>query len=131
MTIVKSDSNNYDKYIWDIDTENTTDVWVPVMNKNLIQHRTIEINTTYVTTRTIGGSFPSNVDNTQVTAPTVPGYSFVCWISCASNGWVGLVYPDNVTASTTNLWTNRVTTNGIVNHNDALSFYATALYRKS
>lgn len=40
----------------------------------------------------------------SVTAPTVNGYEFICWISVFSNGWVGSPYASSPTSKTTPIW---------------------------
>lgn len=52
-------------------------------------------------TASINKAYGSSVN---VTAPTVSGYTFFCWISCVSQGWVGHVYFANIIASTTTVW---------------------------
>ena len=49
-------------YTWDINTENTSDVWMPVFNGNTIQHRVINAN---VNTHYNGGT--SNLNNATAT----------------------------------------------------------------
>lgn len=39
----------------------------------------------------------------SITAPSVSGYSFVCWIGCATSGWVGSTYIQNMSAISTNI----------------------------
>lgn len=39
-----------------------------------------------------------------ISAPTVSGYSFLCWISSATSGWVGATYVQNITSANTNIW---------------------------
>lgn len=39
-----------------------------------------------------------------VTAPTVDGYRFVCWVACVSVGWVGICYIEQPTNMTSKVW---------------------------
>lgn len=39
-----------------------------------------------------------------VTAPTVAGYRFVCWVACVSVGWVGICYIEQPTLMTSKVW---------------------------
>lgn len=49
----------------------------------------------------IGLTFGSNV---QLTAPTVTGYTFVCWVGASTVGWVGNVHPRSYEQPTTTFW---------------------------
>ena len=40
----------------------------------------------------------------SVTADTINGYTFVCWLGCASSGWVGATYLQDMDAATTKVW---------------------------
>ena len=52
-------------------------------------------------TKSIGKASGSSV---AISAPTVSGYSFLCWISSATSGWVGATYVQNITSQNTNIW---------------------------
>lgn len=39
-----------------------------------------------------------------VTAPTVAGYRFLCWVACVSVGWVGICYIEHPTNMTSKVW---------------------------
>lgn len=39
-----------------------------------------------------------------VTAPTVAGYRFLCWVACVSVGWVGTCYIEHLTNMTSKVW---------------------------
>ena len=39
-----------------------------------------------------------------VTAPTVAGYRFLCWVACVSVGWVGICYIEQATKMTSRVW---------------------------
>lgn len=40
----------------------------------------------------------------NITAPSVNGYEFVCWITCVSDGWVGTCYIEKPTSAATRTW---------------------------
>lgn len=40
----------------------------------------------------------------NITAPSVNGYEFVCWITCVSDGWVGACYIEKPTSAATRTW---------------------------
>lgn len=40
----------------------------------------------------------------KITAPTVPGYSFICWIGAASNGFVRGCYIDTPDNPSADIW---------------------------
>lgn len=40
----------------------------------------------------------------NITADNINGYTFVSWIGCASTGWVGSVYLEDVSLATTKIW---------------------------
>lgn len=52
-------------------------------------------------TRSINKASGSHV---SISAPTVNGYSFLCWISSATSGWVGATYVQTITSQNTNIW---------------------------
>lgn len=39
-----------------------------------------------------------------IEAPSVPGYSFVCWVNSATSGFVSANYVDNSLSSSANVW---------------------------
>ena len=47
---------------------------------------------------------PANANNVSVTAPTVSGYTFVCWLGCCANGWVNWTYLESLDRNPTKLW---------------------------
>lgn len=59
------------------------------------------------------------------TAPTVDGYTFVCWVGVASNGNVGAPYVNGMQYSSIQIWDNYMIGHGIT------SYTAWALYRKN
>ena len=73
------------------------------------------------TTRQVTASSVGNLGNKTVTAPTVSGYQFVCWLQAASSGTVRAGYMENPASATTRVWnTNSNTT----------TYVCTALYVK-
>ncbi|MBB3279773.1 hypothetical protein [Slackia isoflavoniconvertens] len=46
----------------------------------------------------------SGTSDGAVTAPTVEGYRFVCWVACVSVGWVGICYIEQPTLMTSKVW---------------------------
>ena len=46
----------------------------------------------------------SGTSDGTVTAPTVAGYRFVCWVACVSVGWVGICYIEQPTLMTSKVW---------------------------
>ena len=46
----------------------------------------------------------SGTSDGTVTAPTVEGYRFVCWVACVSVGWVGICYIEQPTLMTSKVW---------------------------
>lgn len=61
-----------------------------------------------------------------ITAPTVPGYSFICWIGAASHGFVRGCYIDMPDNSNANIWFTQST----MDVGDGNSVTAYALYMK-
>lgn len=39
-----------------------------------------------------------------MTAPTVAGYRFLCWVACVSVGWVGICYIEHPTNMASKVW---------------------------
>lgn len=64
----------------------------------------------------------------DITAPSVPGYTFKCWIGSQTNGFVGINYVINKLNMQAQVWTNSVGSNLTVPAN---SITATALYVKN
>ena len=50
----------------------------------------------------------SGQNNVSITAPTITGYRFICWIGCSTNGWVSWSYIDTPLSSTAKIWTSTV-----------------------
>lgn len=60
----------------------------------------------------------------SVTAPTIEGYTFLCWFNVASSGWLSSLTIENATNTTTKVW------NTITNGSGQGNFIAYALYVK-
>ena len=58
----------------------------------------------YVIVRRVDVTIPTGEVSASVTAPTVSGYSFLCWVEAVSNGWPGLAYTASATSSSTKIW---------------------------
>ena len=58
-------------------------------------------------TKSIGRTAGSNV---YISAPTVSGYTFLCWLSSATSGWVSATYISDPLNANTSIWS--ATTNG-------------------
>lgn len=73
--------------------------------------------------RLLQNASPSNSTNPS---DEPAGYTFLCWLEIASNGWVGAPYPANPTGRTTSIWcpTAKGATTGP-------SIYGVALYIKN
>lgn len=57
--------------------------------------------TTRVTTVTVGKVFGSYV---SLSAPSVSGYTFLCWVGSATTGWVGGTYIESMNSASTRVW---------------------------
>lgn len=76
-----------------------------------------------VSTKTV--SLPANTSAVSVTAPTVSGYTFVCWLQPAGSGHTNPAYMESVNSATTNLYSANGTTTG------ARSWKCAVLFKKS
>ena len=47
----------------------------------------------------------ANNNHVALTAPTVTGYRFVCWVGVTTNGWVNWVNIEHYDRVSTNIWT--------------------------
>ena len=61
-------------------------------------------------------------NSASVTAPTVSGYTFLCWAQVATIGWVGSVYPSDPLSVTSNMW-NATTGQSGTGRIDCLALY--------
>jgi len=77
-----------------------------------------------ITTSSKTVSLPANSGSVSVTAPSVSGYTFVCWLQVAGSGHTNPGYMQDPKSSTTNLWSAVGTTTG------ARNWLVTALYKK-
>lgn len=57
--------------------------------------------TTRVATVTVGKVFGSYV---SLSAPSVSGYTFLCWVGSATTGWVGGTYIESMNSASTRVW---------------------------
>lgn len=57
--------------------------------------------------KSIGRTAGSHVD---ISAPTVSGYTFLCWLSSATSGWVSATYISTPMSASSSIWS--ATTNG-------------------
>lgn len=73
-------------------------------------------------TKSIGKASGSHV---AISAPTVSGYTFVCWLGSATSGWAGSTYIQNMSATSTHIWNP---TQGQSGTGDVIAF---ALYVKN
>ena len=69
---------------------------------------------------------PSSAGSMQVsiTAGTVSGYKFLCWVHVATRGWIGSAYIEKATDATANIWVPKSVWDGA----GSKGFAATALY---
>lgn len=55
--------------------------------------------------RQVNGSVAKTAGRyTGLTAPSVDGYTFVCWICCVPGGWTGVITPTNAYTQTVNFF---------------------------
>ena len=84
-------------------------------------------NTTDLTTRQVTKSIQArNGGYVSVQAPSVSGYTFLCWLQPATSGWCGACYMENPAQANTNVWVGSTQNNSWNG-----SVLCTALYRKS
>ena len=76
-----------------------------------------------LTTRSVRATITANNDHVAITAPAVSGYTFLCWVGVATNGWVNWSYIEHYNKASTNIWTTKV--------DRQRAFDAFALYVKS
>lgn len=81
------------------------------------------LNSPAILTRTVSVTLPANSTNVSITAPTVSGYTFLCWLGVASQGSVKLAYLDGLTGTNQRIWVES-------KRSEATRFDAYALYRK-
>lgn len=93
--------------------------------KKLLAKILTKLNTPIVI-RYVGTSIGKTAgSHVAITAPTVSGYTFVCWVATATSGWVASTYVANPTAASTDIW--NTTTNGTGNGNvNAYALYMRA-----
>lgn len=49
-------------------------------------------------------NIPANKNTVTISADSVSGYKFICWLSASSTGWVGSPYIEFPNSSTSNVW---------------------------
>lgn len=57
--------------------------------------------TTRLATVTVGKAFGSHV---SLSAPSVSGYTFLCWVGSTTTGWVGGTYIESMNSASTRIW---------------------------
>ena len=72
----------------------------------------------------VAGTLPANASSVNLSAPTVSGYEFFCWVNSHSTGWVGTIYSANPIANPSAFWVVGGQTSS------ARDFSALALYIK-
>lgn len=101
------DDNNGGNLRWDMGTNNTSDTWVPVLNGGKLQRRVIPRN--IMTTRQKNVQIKKTTGSSlAITADTVSGHTFVCWLQPATSGWIGSVYVEDPTVTSTKIWVSGV-----------------------
>lgn len=114
--------NNGSCSCWDATSSET--LWTTYTTANKPTPATIgALSDVTVSTKTV--SLPANTSAVSVTAPTVSGYTFVCWLQPAGSGHTNPAYMESVNSATTNLYSANGTTTG------ARSWKCAALYKKS
>lgn len=73
-----------------------------------------------VSTKTV--TLSSGASFVALSAPAVGGYEFLCWLGASSSGWIGLTYIENMTESSTYVWSND-------SSSSSRNVVCTALYR--
>lgn len=89
------------------------------LNSNLSNFLTVRSTTATITRANASGS--------TISAPTVTGYTFLCWLSAVSTGWIGNIYIESPTQATSNIWS----ANYGYNDPDSGNVTAFALYVKN
>jgi len=114
--------NNWGPSCWDATAQAT--LWTAYTTANKPTPEAIgALSDVTVSTKTV--SLPANTSAVSVTAPTVSGYTFVCWLQPAGSGHTNPAYMESVNSATTNLYSANGTTTG------ARSWKCAALYKKS
>lgn len=114
--------NNWGPSCWDATAQKT--LWSAYTTANKPTPAAIgALSDVTVSTKTV--SLPANTSAVSVTAPTVSGYTFVCWLQPAGSGHTNPAYMESVNSATTNLYSANGTTTA------ARSYKCAALYKKS
>lgn len=81
-----------------------------------------------LTTRTVSTTIKRTLgERASIAAPSVPGYTFVCWTNIATSGWCGALYAGSGNSPQTYAWLAAATSANGAN-GDVI---ATALYAKT
>lgn len=75
-----------------------------------------------ITVKSVSVSIPVNSVNVSITAPSVSGFTFLCWLGVSSSGSIKLGYIENMLARTTKVWVES-------SSSSAITFVGYALYR--
>lgn len=114
--------NNWGPSCWDETAQKT--LWSAYTTANKPTPAAIgALSDVTVSTKTV--SLAANKSAVSVTAPTVSGYTFVCWLQPAGSGHTNPAYMESVNSATTNLYSANGTTTA------ARSYKCAALYKKS
>lgn len=77
----------------------------PATLANILSKLATKATTPPVIVRSVNGNVVKTAGRyTSLTAPTVAGYTFVCWVYATTSGWTGYVSPATPTAAATNFW---------------------------
>lgn len=60
---------------------------------------------TRIRRRRVTATIPANSTSSSITAVLDANETFLLWINCVSNGWVGFVYPEAPNNATSYIWT--------------------------
>lgn len=72
----------------------------------------------------------TNVDcSYPIEAPSVPGYSFVCWVNSATNGFICSSYVASPLSSSANIWVHNALVGSIKSNSTSVT--AVAMYVKN
>ena len=94
---------------------------------DVLDNLSVRVMTPTIVSRTVRGSVVKTVGRYgTVTAPTVEGYDFLCWIWSAPAGWVGVITPSSPILVTSNFYVQSVQSASTASGD----FNATALYQK-
>ena len=82
----------------------------------------------YLKLKSVSGTIArAHGSHATINAPTEDGYSFLCWLSARSSGWIGNLYIESIASQSSNVWSANY---GYTDTNSG-NFNATALYIKN